>query len=304
MLLMASVASPALAGPLREWLAHRSLAEDAFAEEAASADMALPQGCKILKDVAYGSDPLQRMDVYLPSHAANAPVIVMVHGGGWRRGDKAASTVVENKVKRWVPMGFIFVSVNYRLLPQADLLTQADDVARALAAVQAKAAAWGGDAGKIVLMGHSAGAHLVALLTSSPNKAYALGVKPWLGTVVLDSAALNAVQVMQARHYRLYDEAFGRDVEYWKAVSPFYAVSEQARPMLLVCSSIRPDAPCTQAQNYAGKARALGLRVELSEQALSHKEVNQNLGLAGGYTEAVEHFMGSLDPSVAHVLTH
>ena len=103
---------------------------------------ALPAGVQRLADVPYGADPLQRMDVYLPaagsaaSSAAvasgmRAPVIFMVHGGAWRTGDKAMSRVVQEKVARWVPKGFVFISVNYRLYPAVNVLQEAQDVAMA-----------------------------------------------------------------------------------------------------------------------------------------------------------------------------
>ncbi len=66
------------------------------------------------------------------------------------------------------------------------------DVARALAAVQARAGEWGGDASRVVLMGHSAGAHLVALLSADPTRAAAEGAGPWRSAVVLDSAAIDS----------------------------------------------------------------------------------------------------------------
>jgi acetyl esterase/lipase len=251
-----------------------------------------------LGDIAYGEAPAQKMDVYLPAHAEHAPVIFMVHGGAWRFGDKAAENVVQNKVARWVEQGYVFISVNYRMLPEADPLMQADDVARALAAAQAHAAEWGGDPDKFILMGHSAGAHLVALLGAGPARARALGARPWLGTVVLDSAAIDVAQIMQRRHLRLYDEAFGKDATFWKSASPIQQLSTEAKPMLLVCSTTRPDKPCDAARAFAERATALGVRAEVSPQALSHGEINRTLGLSGAYTDTVERFMQSLD--VAH----
>ena len=248
-----------------------------------------------LGDIAYGETPAQKMDVYLPAHAEHAPVIFMVHGGGWRRGDKAASQVVDNKVARWVAQGYVFISVNYRMLPEADPLMQADDVARALAAAQSRAATWGADPDKFILMGHSAGAHLVALLAAGPARARALGARPWLGTVVLDSAAVDVAQIMQRRHMRLYDEAFGKDEAFWKSASPIQQLSAEAKPMLLVCSTTRPDKPCDAARAFAEQATALGVRAEVSPQALSHGEINRNLGLPGAYTDTVERFMRSLE---------
>lgn len=246
------------------------------------------------KDIAYGKADAQKMDVYQPLHADHAPVILMVHGGGWRIGDKAGSQLVRNKALRWVAQGYIFISINYRMLPGADVLTQADDVARALAAAQTRAAEWGGDPAKFILMGHSAGAHLVALLSADPARAQAQGARPWLGTIALDSAALDVVKVMQRRHLRLYDKAFGKKESFWKSASPYHVLNATATPMLLVCSTIRKDKPCDQTDAFAAKAKALGVRAKVSGQALSHREINQNLGLPGAYTDTVERFMQSL----------
>lgn len=291
-LLLAVTSNAAHAGFFRDRAAQG--AELDMDEDSASGSAALPAGAKLLKDIAYGEADAQKMDVYLPAHADHAPVILMVHGGGWRRGDKAMSQVVDNKVARWVAQGYVFISINYRMLPGADVLTQADDVARALAAAQSRAAEWGGDPARFILMGHSAGAHLVALLSAAPAKARALGARPWLGTVVLDSAALDAVKIMQTRHYRLYNKAFGNDEAFWKSASPYHVLSASATPMLLVCSTTRKDKPCDQADAFATRAAGLGVRTEVSGQALSHKEVNQKLGLPGAYTDTVERFMQSL----------
>jgi acetyl esterase/lipase len=131
--------------------------------------------------VAYGGDAAQRFDVYAPREAKGAPVIFMVHGGSWFYGDKRETAVVEHKVERWAPKGYVFISVNYRMVPKADPLEQARDVARALAFAQSRAKEWGGDPSKFILMGHSAGAHLVGLLSANPAEAVKLGAKPWLG---------------------------------------------------------------------------------------------------------------------------
>lgn len=280
---------------------YRAAQQGEDSEEESSDAIALPAGCRLISDVAYGKNVRQRMDIYLPQHAAGAPVILMVHGGGWRRGDKRAQSVVENKMARWLAKGFIFISVNYRLLPEAAPGEQADDIALALAAAQAQAASWGADPAKFILMGHSAGAHLVALLAASPDKAYRLGAKPWLGTVVLDSAALDVVEIMNARHLRLYDNAFGSDAAYWKEVSPFYALSATAAPILTVCSTLRSDS-CAQAVRFAGRARSLNVQVTVVRQELSHRDINQLLGVESTYTDAVEAFMAGLDDSVRQML--
>ncbi|MGZ5819736.1 MAG: alpha/beta hydrolase [Burkholderiaceae bacterium] len=296
----------AFAGPLRDKIMERRLAQQQEemldAADSTNSNTALPPGVKLVKDFPFGSDARQRMDIYLPPGATDAPVVLMVHGGGWRLGDKAMSNVVRNKVARWVPKGIIFISINYRMLPSHDPLQQSEDVMRALATAQSHAQQWGGDPSRFILMGHSAGAHLVSLVSAEPSKAIKLGAKPWLGTVSLDSAALDVVQIMERKHYRFYDQAFGSDSSYWKSVSPIHRLMAGAKPIMAVCSSTRTDNPCLQAHGFADKAASLGIRVAVLEQALTHKQINQDLGLPGAYTDAVEAFMSSLDGTVKNML--
>ncbi|MEN6543432.1 alpha/beta hydrolase [Parvibaculum sp.] len=253
----------------------------------------IPAGTKVERDIAYGAAKDQRLDVFMPAGAKGAPIIFMVHGGAWAVGDKEMSRVVENKVAHWVPKGAIFVSVNYRMVPDADPVMQADDVARALAFVQAHAASWGGDPARVVLMGHSAGAHLVMLLTADTSIASAQGAKPWLGTVSLDSGAMNVPEIMKAKHYRFYDRAFGDDPAYWEKASPYQRLTGHPKPVLIVCSTKREDS-CPQGRAFAERARSLGGRAGVYPVALTHREVNEELGLVSSYTATVDDFLRSL----------
>jgi len=235
-----------------------------------SMNVTLPAGVTVIRDVAYGSDPRQRFDVYSPPHPVNAPVIFMVHGGGWRIGDKGVRNVVQNKLDHWTAKGCIFISVNNRLLPAATPLEQEADVARALDVARQKAVSWGGDPKTFILMGHSAGAHLVALLNAKAP------VKKWIGTVMLDSAALDVPRIMEAPHFRLYDDAFGFDPRQWRAASPFHQLTARTPPVLAVCSSLRPDS-CSQAARFVEKAKALGTRASVLEEPLTHEQINETL---------------------------
>ena len=258
----------------------------------------LPADIRIIRDVAYGADGHQKFDVYAPKQARNAPVIVMVHGGGWAFGDRNMARVVTNKVKHFLPQGYIFVSIDYRLLPSTAVAEQARDVARAVAAIEQRAPDWGGDPGKITLMGHSAGAHLVALLTASPTLATAAGVKPWRGSVLLDSAAFDVAAIMRGRHFPLYDRAFGSDPAQWNAVSPLSALSGPIVPVFAVCSSRRRES-CGQAQAFADKAKGFGSRVIVQREDRSHGEINFELGEPGAYTDAVDGFLRSIGAAPA-----
>jgi len=271
---------------LREWLAQRHTA-------AASHATPLPAGTRVERDIAYGPDPAQRLDVYLPPHAEHAPVIFMVHGGAWMIGDKDSSGVVSNKVAHWLPAGYIVMSINYRLSPSANPVEQADDVARALAYAQGNARRWGADPARFVLIGHSAGAHLVSLLSADPAIATHQGARPWLGTVSLDSAAYNVVQLMQSHHLDLYDRVFHADQELWREASPTLRLSRASVPMLLVCSSRRSNS-CPQADAFAAKAITLGGHATVLPVDKTHMQINQQLGTPGSYTDAVDSFLRTI----------
>ncbi|MGH8025910.1 MAG: alpha/beta hydrolase [Pseudoxanthomonas sp.] len=258
--------------------------------------VALPAGARAQRNVAYGDDPAQRFDLYLPAGAKHAPVFFYVHGGGWANGDKT-NPGIENKIGYWLAKGYAVVSTNYRMLPGAAPLQQARDVAQAVATAQRRAGEWGLDPARFVLVGHSAGAHLVALLGASPNMLAAAGAQHPLGVVSLDSGALDVPALMGApRLPKLYRNAFGDDKSYWIATSPQHQLSRAALPMLIVCSSERrfPASPCDEGRKLARKAAALGVPMEVSPEPMSHAEINRELGSRSAYTEAVAKYIDSL----------
>ncbi len=275
-----------------------ALATDARSTAAsgqAASEQALPAGTRVIRDVAYGPDPRQRFDVYLPAAARRAPAILLVHGGSWTYGDKDHPGLIPNKADYWLPKGYALISMNYRLLPDTPPLEQARDVARALAAAQRQAAAWGVDRDRFALMGHSAGAHLVAVLAASPGLVREAEAAPPRGAVMLDSAAYDVERLMkQKRHPRLYDRVFGADPAAWSAVSPYGLLSRKSLPMLAVCSTRHVMASCAQARSFERKAGALGVRVEVLPQDLSHMHINRELGAASAYTNEVAEFLRSI----------
>jgi len=263
------------------------------------------------KDIAYGSHARETLDVFLPAKSVAsgpAPVIVMVHGGGWCVGDKAMKGVTANKVKHWVPRGFMLVSVNYPMLTDGrNALGQAEAVAKAIAYVQQNVRGWGGDERRIVLMGHSAGAHLVSLVNADAQLRARFGVKPVLGTVSIDSGATNTVVQMQSltapKVKERFVEAFGSTEEGWRRASPWHQLDKTAAPWLGICSSKRKDDPCSQAQAYADKSRSLGVTAVVKPYDKSHGALNSDLGEPGDYTAGVDEFIGSLEPSLRSMLS-
>ena len=283
-------------GALRRRIAERRRAADAddLSDGGSTSRLRLPKDVRVLRDIAYGIDARQRFDVYLPAQkTSGAPLIFMVHGGGWYRGDKAMPGVVENKVGHWVTKGYVFVSTNYRLVPNADPLEQAREVANAIAHAQRNARSWGADPSKFILMGHSAGSHLVALVSASPSIRAAAGVKPWLGSILLDGAGLDVPKQMEGRHFELYDRAFGNDPAFWKAASPYHALMQKIPPVLAVCSTRRADA-CEQANRFVSRAKRFGTHASVAPENLSHRVINTGLGDQNDYTARVDHFITSL----------
>lgn len=132
-------------------------------------------------EVEYGDAPRQRYDVYRPTGLDGQPlrgplpVVIFVHGGSWETGDKHAY--------RWVgqgiaAQGFIAVLPNYGLMPDRRFPGFVDDAARAVAHAYAQIHSWGGDSARVVLMGHSAGAHIAALVAYDARYLAAYGLTP------------------------------------------------------------------------------------------------------------------------------
>ena len=287
---LAAAVSPTQAQALRERLQQ---AREASLRPATKPPV-LPAGARVLRDLAYGEDPRQRFDVYLPAKAPrNAPVILFAHGGGWAYGNKDNPGSLDGKLAYWLPKGYVLVSTNYRMLPDTAPLEQARDVARALAQVQKRAPEWNADPARVVLIGHSAGAHLAVLVGASSTLWREAGALRPRGVVSLDSGALDVPDLMQRpRIPPLYHRAFGEDRNGWRTASPHHRLSRDAVPMLLVCSSRRPDA-CPQGRAMQLKAAALGVKIEVLPQDLSHGQVNHQLGEPSAYTDAVAAFVRS-----------
>ncbi len=112
------------------------------------------------------------------------PVVFMIHGGAWVGGDKTDSEVGAEKAEFFLDKGYVYVSTNYRLAPKNKYPSQLEDVRKALDWTRKNIKRWHGDAGQIIIVGHSAGGHLAALLAlASPTNVKAL--------VLLDPAALD-----------------------------------------------------------------------------------------------------------------
>ena len=235
-------------------------------------------------DLAYGDHPAQRLDVYQPSGVKGAPIMVYVHGGGWRRGDKRG---VGAKVSFFCGRGSVYVSVNYRLLPEGRHPVNVNDVARALAWVHDHAADYGGNPDQLFLMGHSAGAHLVALVATNEKPLQQAGKTLAIlkGVIPLDTNAYDVPTLMQSGSARFYGQVFGDDPAQWKDASPIHHIAaNRGIPPFLICysrgmrSTVTPERS-QRANAFAKKLRAAGIAADVVDASdRNHGEINQWFG--------------------------
>ena len=188
-------------------------------------------------DIAYGEHPLQTFDVYLPDSPANAPVMIYIHGGGWAKGDKKA---VGLKPEFFNGKGWIFVSLNYRLLPEGKHPENVNDVALAIAKIHDEVAGHGGDPGKLFVMGHSAGAHLASLVATNPKPLAKAGKSVSLikGVISLDTNGYDLPALVATGMRPFYENVFGSDPGVLKDASPqLHIGAGKGIPPFLICYS-------------------------------------------------------------------
>jgi acetyl esterase/lipase len=232
-------------------------------------------------DVAYGKDEKQRLDIYAPKGAKEAPVVIFVHGGEWTRGDKAN---ISYKPKFLNENGIVFVSVNYRLTPPAKHPAHVSDVAAAVRWVHDHAAEFGGDAKKIVLMGHSAGCHLVTLAALDPRYLAAVKLRPadLAGVAAWSGGAYDLVEKVQAGGpYGDYiKKTFGDTEDAWRDASPVAHVKDaREKPAFLFVSIERGNASHKAAERLARLIRDAGGKTETQLlEGRDHFNANHLLG--------------------------
>jgi acetyl esterase/lipase len=283
-------------------------------------------GFHVERDLNYdrGSPPappstltMNRLDIYRPLGKVQnrRPVIVWVHGGGWRRGDKR--TGVGRKAELFTGAGYVFASINYRLSPAAFdprdpdpervmFPAHPDDVGEALGWLDRHVRRYGGDRRRFVLIGHSAGAHLASLVATSPRYGRAHGVEPSqiAGFVALDTpsfditAGADPETSQRPREGReMFWNAFGTPNEpgarkRWRRASPVRFADPGDPPALLVTQIADEQ----RQDDHRAMARALGRnpRRAVLSLPLDHREISNHLGAdndASGLTETVRAFV-------------
>lgn len=246
--------------------------------------MAERKGAVGMVELSYGKDPLQKLDYWKPTKTGS-PLVIFVHGGGWKRGDKRNATGKEQP-GHYLQQGYAFASINYRLVPAATVEQQAQDVADAIAYLIGRAQSLGFDATRVVLMGHSAGAHLSALVGTDMKylKQAELGPRTLRGVIPLDGACYDVPrQIAEGGDFMrdTYLQAFGAEKERQLALSPTNHAAAPNASAFLILHVQRVDGTAQsralgEALKKAGTTAevrgfdGIGLR--------GHAEINRRLG--------------------------
>ncbi|MSV48728.1 MAG: alpha/beta hydrolase fold domain-containing protein [Actinobacteria bacterium] len=244
-----------------------------------------------------GVEPnLTSLDVYLPPGCGPAPVLLSVHGGGWRRGDK--SNGMKQKVAWAESLGAALVSVNYRLTTPDSGVQWPDhgqDLAAAVAWVQQNGPAQGLDPTKLTLIGHSAGAHLVAIVATDQALLTTAGADPAKVSCVV---ALDfSFDLASAPADKMIADAFGTDPQLIAAASPNVQIERNGAPSARFLIATRGGrSRVADAQAFVDLVNTSGGSAELVDATpYTHNQVSTQLGAADDtlVTPAVTEFVQS-----------
>ena len=247
----------------------------------------------VKRDIPYAepADPRQKVDISTPEGAKNLPVVFWIHGGGWQTGDR---TNVQVKPQAFVDKGFIFVSTGYRLLTNVEMGTIFRDIAKSLRWVHDHIAEHGGDPRRILVMGHSAGAQLAALICIDEHylKAEGLSLAMIKGCVPVDGdtydvpAIIETVETRQRVH-GLPMPRFGHRIKFGNDPAKhrdYSAVTHVAKgkgipPFLILHVADHPDVRA-QAERLEAVLKDAGIPAKrFAARETNHSKLNENLGL-------------------------
>jgi acetyl esterase/lipase len=248
---------------------------------------------KVERDIPYteSADPRQKLDVYAPNGATNLPVVFWIHGGGWQTGDR---TSVQLKPKAFVEKGFVFISTGYRLLPNVEMIDIFRDVAKSVHWVHDHIAQYGGDPNRILVMGHSAGAQLAALISIDDRylKAEGLSLGIIKGCVPVDGDTYDVPAIIETAETRCrvhdlpqakwgHREKFGNDPAKHRDYSAVNHVAKDRGipPFLILHVATHPDTSA-QAERLEAVLNNSGISVKrFAARQTDHSKLNESLGL-------------------------
>lgn len=232
-------------------------------------------GARVAQDARYGEGRRRTLDVYAPSERpTNAPVIVFFYGGSWSSGAKGDYSFAG---RAFASQGFVTVVPDYRVYPEVQFPAFVEDAASALRWVRENIAQYGGDPERIVLVGHSAGAHIAALAALDPRYARTASFDP---RAIRGVVGLAGPYGFDSFNMPLLRNVFGPPDDPQSAM-PVHFVRRDAPPLLLLHGERDRRVPVYSSQRMEREARAAGQNVELKIYAgVDHPGIMQALSVA------------------------
>ncbi|MEL7446090.1 MAG: alpha/beta hydrolase [Pseudomonadota bacterium] len=245
--------------------------------------------------ISYGPHERQAIDFYAANGLSNSPALVLfIHGGGWSFGNH--QTTVQQKPDHFTSLEYAFASTGYRLMPDTPVEGQAADIGAAIRALRDQAPTLGFDPDQIVLIGHSAGAHLAALVSTDPQYA-GDAMSAIQGVILLDGAGYDIASSMQQatpRSRQLYDRVFGDDPERQAALSPANHAGAPDAPNWLILFVEERDKARAQSNLLASRLKDAGVSSNaVSISNTDHGRMNREIGTEAGarQTQAIDAFL-------------
>jgi acetyl esterase/lipase len=226
-------------------------------------------------DVSYGEGPRRTLDVYVPeTRPTRAPVVVFFYGGGWSSGAKGDYTFAGDA---FAAQGFVTFVPDYRVYPEVQFPGFVEDAAAAVAWVQANAARYGGDPNRIVLVGHSAGAHIAMLTALDPHYAEEAGFNRG---AIRGVVGLAGAYGFDNFNMPLLHNVFGSAPEPM-ATMPVHFVRRDAPSILLLHGERDARVPVMSTQRMYQTAHAAGQQAEMKiYPGVDHPGILQSLAIA------------------------
>ncbi len=246
----------------------------------------------VARDVPYASPAHERqvLDVYAPAGARGLPVVFWIHGGGWQTGHKG---LVARKPQAFTEAGFVFVSINHRLLPTVEMGDIIRDVAKAMRWVHDHVAEYGGDPSRVFVMGHSSGGQLAAITCVDDRylKAEGLSLTVIKGCVPVDADTFDVPAIIEVAEVRArahgfplptfgHRQKFGNDPVKHRDFSTVTHVApgKGIPPFLILHVAGHPDTTAQARRLETVLAAAQVPATVVGARESTHAQINDNLG--------------------------
>ena len=216
----------------------------AYQQESAEMSHKVVTNLDCFKDVQYGNDEPQKLDIF-PAAVDRAPILVDIHGGGWRSGSRNIRSFPASSVTK---AGVMWVPIDYGLAPNYSIHQMVDHVRSAIVWLYHNVSKYGGDPSKLYVSGNSAGGHLTGCILM-PDWHKNFGVP---SDIIKGACAISGVYDLQALVHAEYgyNDELGMDIETAQNFSPLFNLPTKGCPLIVSYGAPEPNEFRRQSRVY------------------------------------------------------